>query len=179
MNSTQLFNSLRSMFQGHLSQTQVDCTNAIITQCVKHEISDVHQIAYILATGVHECGLKPIEESITSRNGKFYNIPDKNTGQIYYGRGCPTQITLKANYATFARLLGIDLINNPDLALNIDYGAEIGVIGMKVGLFTGVGLSKYFTPTSQDPVNARKIINGLDCAQLISGYYSHILDGLI
>ena len=39
------------------------------------------------------------------------------------------------------------------------------------GWFTGVGLPQYFDADTEDPVNARKVINGLDKADLIAGYY--------
>ncbi|WP_337739427.1 hypothetical protein [Agrobacterium vitis] len=41
---------------------------------------------------------------------------------------------------------------------------------MTEGWFTGRKLSDYFTPSSSDWVNARKIINRLDRAQDIAGY---------
>ena len=43
--------------------------------------------------------------------------------------------------------------------------------GMSAGWFTGVGLPKYFNGTTEDPVNARRIVNGTDKADLIAGYY--------
>lgn len=58
----------------------------------------------------------------------------------------------------------IDLVGNPDLALNPTYAAEIIALGMKNAMFTGVGLSTYFTASKQDWFNARKIINGTDAA---------------
>lgn len=178
MDETKLFQSIKSIL-GPLSQIQIVATHAILASCAKHGITDKRHIAYILATGCHECHLKPVRESVASRTGRFYNVPDKVTGQIYYGRGCPTQITLEANYATFGKLLGIDLVHNPDLALDIHNGAEIGAIGMRDGLFTGVGLSRYFNAERNDPFNARKIINGLDKAELIKGYYEIIYKAII
>lgn len=47
--------------------------------------------------------------------------------------------------------------------------------GMRSGMFTGVSLQHYTTPTGFDPVNARRIINGLDSAELIAGYYERWL----
>ena len=173
MDETKLFAAIKNIL-GKLSQTQVDVVHAILASCVKHNITDKRHIAYILATGCHECNLKPVRESIASRTGRYYNVPDKVTGKVYYGRGCPTQITLKENYETFSRLLGIDLVNNPDLALDIHNGAEIGAIGMRDGMFTGVGLSRYFNADRTDPVKARAIINGTDQAERIAGFYETI-----
>lgn len=175
MNLPSLFNSLRSL-AGSLSQEQVDSVNAILSACTIHGVTDDRQIAYTLATCYHESRLKPISE-IGKGVGHSYGIADTVTGQTYYGRGF-VQLTWKSNYAEFGRLLNIDLVNHPELVLNIPTAAEIIVIGMKGGLFTGVGLGKYFNDAVTDAVNARRIINGTDCAQLIAGYYAHIFEGI-
>ena len=172
--SPQLFDAIRSIL-GPLSQPQVDTVNAILLSCENHGVTDHRQIAYIIATGIHECGLKPIPESLGSRQGRKYNNPDPVTGQTYYGRGI-VQLTWKDNYQTFGNLLHLDLIHNPDLALQIPTAAEIAVIGMKGGMFTGVGLSRYFNDTRTDAVNCRKVINGLDQANLIAGYYDKVFN---
>lgn len=176
MNVDNLFAALREM-AGMLSQQQVDSTNAILEACSKHLITDVHQIAYVLATAYHESRLKPISE-IGKGAGHSYGIANAITHQIYYGRGF-VQLTWLTNYKQFGKLLRVDLVNHPELALQTDYAAEILVLGMTMGLFTGLSLNRFFTPTSQDPINARKIVNGLDCASLIAGYYNHILSALI
>ncbi|ASU34429.1 hypothetical protein [Mucilaginibacter xinganensis] len=172
MDTTHLFNSLRKL-SGSLSQIQVDSVNAILSACNKHLVTDSNQIAYILATAYHEARLKPVREVGLGR-GHPYGVPDKETNQTYYGRGF-CQITWKGNYQTFAKLLNIDLVHNPDLAMQPESAAEIIVIGMKNGLFTGKKLSNYFTATINDPINARRIINGTDKAELISTYYKTIL----
>jgi putative chitinase len=43
--------------------------------------------------------------------------------------------------------------------------------GMINSWFTGAGLPDYFNADTEDPINARKIVNGLDKADLIAGYY--------
>lgn len=176
MNTDSLFAALRQM-AGTLSQQQVDSTNAILEACGKHLITDPHQISYVLATAFHESRLKPISE-IGKGAGHSYGIADPVTHQTYYGRGF-VQLTWIANYKQFGKLLGVDLVNHPELALQTDYAAEILTTGMKGGLFTGKALSNYFTGATNDPVNARRIINGIDCDSLIAGYYNHILPALI
>lgn len=175
MNETNLFNALRSITSDKkLSQLQVDSVHAISEACKKYNVTEQRQIAYVLATAFHESRLKPIEEighGAGHPYGKFIN------GHVYYGRGY-VQLTWRDNYATFGKLLNIDLVNRPELALNIDYAADILVLGMRDGLFTGVGLSKYLTATKNDPLNARRIVNGTDCAILIRGYYQHILSSI-
>jgi predicted chitinase len=175
MNETNLFNALRGITSDkRLSQVQVDSVNAILEACVKYHVTEQRQIAYILATAFHESRLKPIEEighGAGHPYGKFIN------GHVYYGRGF-VQLTWKDNYATFSKRLNIDLVNRPELALNIEYAADILVLGMRDAMFTGVGLSKYLSETKNDPLNARRIVNGIDCAALIRGYYQHILSSL-
>lgn len=175
MNEIALFNALRSITSNKkLSQVQVDSVQAILEACTVNEITDHRKIAYILATAFHESRLKPVEEighGVGKEYGKFIN------GHVYYGRGF-VQLTWKSNYETFGHLLKIDLVGNPALALNIDYAADILVIGMNKGMFTGVGLNKYFNDKTAASINARRIVNGVDCASLIAGYYTHILQGL-
>ena len=57
------------------------------------------------------------------------------------------------------------------LALDPKVATEIIVVGMMKGLFTGVRLENYFNENKTDAVNARRIINILDSAELINGYY--------
>lgn len=76
------------------------------------------------------------------------------------------------------KLLHIDLLNNPDLALKDDIAAQIMVKGMTKGIFTGVNLDRYFYAERTDWVNARKIINGLDMAEKIAGYAKIFYRGL-
>lgn len=173
-----LFKSLRSLeVDRKLDQIQVDSVNAILDACTKFHVINPSQIAYILATSYHESRLKPIEESHGSRDGRPYNQPDAVTGLTYYGRGF-VQLTHKANYQTFGDLLNVDLVHHPEMAMNVDYAAEIIVRGMKGGLFTGVGLDKYFNVDKTDAINARRIVNSLDCATLIKGYWDHIIGAI-
>ena len=44
--------------------------------------------------------------------------------------------------------------------------------------YTGVSLENYFNANTEDPFNARRIINGLDCAKLIEGNYRKFLSAL-
>jgi putative chitinase len=43
--------------------------------------------------------------------------------------------------------------------------------GMVHGWFTGKKLLDYFNSTTEDPKNARRIVNALDKADLIAGHY--------
>ena len=113
----------------------------------------------MLATSFHETArtMQPIEE-----RGKGAGKPDgqrrKYSGAIYaepdklfFGRG-DVQLTWYENYELMGR--------------------------SNRGDFTGVSLENYFNANREDPFNARRIINGLDCAKLIEGYYRKFLSAL-
>lgn len=159
---------------GSLTQRQVDTINAIL-QVAKHWPR--RWVAYALATAWHECRLEPIKE----RGGIAYlskydtgrlarmlgNTPEADgDGVKYAGRGL-VQLTGRANYAKAGEYLGIDLLGNPDLALDLNHAAAILAWGMETGAFTGKKLADYL---GADFRNARRIINGMDRADLIAGY---------
>ena len=87
----------------------------------------------------------------------------------YYGRGY-VQLTWKYNYEKYGTMLHQDFVNHPDLVMQPDVSLFIIVNGMKDGIFTGKKLSDYISGSRVDFVNARRIINGLDRADLIAGY---------
>lgn len=99
-------------------------------------------------------------------------------GWKYRGRGF-CQITGHDNYAKFSKLLGVDLLADPDLACRDDIAGKVIVVGMRDGIFTGKKLSDYFASGS-DWINARRIINGTDRADDIAAYgrkfYTALLD---
>ncbi len=106
-----------------------------------------------------------------------------NDGWLYRGRGY-SQITGKENYAKFAKLLGLDLVNNPDLVLDPTVGAKILILGIRDGLFTGKKLSNYKTfEGARATVNAdgsRKTKNGKSTVgKDISGYANKFKTSLI
>lgn len=141
-------------------------------------------IAYMLATVHHETNqtFLPLREYGRGKGRRYGTNIDINgsryTGlnHIYYGRGY-VQLTWLSNYLKMGKLLGIDLVNNPDLALEAPTAASILVIGSLQGLFTGKGLDDYITTGKQvEFINARRVINGTDKAHLIAGYANKFLD---
>lgn len=79
-------------------------------------------------------------------------------GWRYRGRGL-CQITGKANYARFSKLLGIDLAADPERAMEPRIAILILFEGMVGGSFTGRRLSDFFGDGKGDFVGARAIIN--------------------
>ncbi|RXJ61081.1 calcium-binding protein [Halarcobacter anaerophilus] len=91
-------------------------------------------------------------------------------GVKYHGRGF-CQLTGKTNYIKSGDFLGLDLLNNPELAKSPTNNAiQIILYGMHIGMFTGKKFSDYINDSFTDYYNARRIINGLDRATDIQGF---------
>lgn len=191
MNHVAFFGAIRSsLFHGKLTTAQVAGIESILK--ITSRITDRRHVAYMLATAYHETGEKmvPVREGFASTDAgarkivaKYkYGAPDPVTGHVYYGRG-HVQLTWAANYKTMGKLLGVDLYNNPDLALDPDLSARILMEGMLLGQsgkgdFTGKSLEDYFNACTDDPVGARRIINGTDKASKIASYHAAFLMAL-
>jgi putative chitinase len=171
------FDSIReSLFTDGLTQDQVDGFNVILDYAESEGCDDRH-LAYVLATTYHETAqtMQPITE-YGKGAGKTYGEPDPETGQTYYGRGY-VQLTWRENYQKQDDKLGLHgaLVQDADLALEPGIALKVLFGGMYDGDFTGVGLPKFITCEDPDNdttdfLNARKIVNGLDCAEQIQGY---------
>jgi predicted chitinase len=88
-------------------------------------------IAALATIGVEVGNFLPIHEyGGDAYYAKYNNRPDlgnrpgTNDGVVYHGRGF-IQLTGRANYETYGRELGIDLVGNPDLALDPEVGAKV------------------------------------------------------
>ena len=166
---------------GRLSQDAVDNINLIVETCEKYGLS-YPQSAYLLATTYHETGgtMKPVKEYggdkylskyDTGRLAKALgNTPQADGDGIKYAGKGYVMITGMDNYKFAGEQLGIDLINNPDLALQPKYAAEILVKGSRDGWFTSKTLKDYINDKSKNYYQARRVINSLDKAQLIADY---------
>lgn len=189
MNRTNFFANLKkstSIFKGKFTQSQVNGINSILDACVKYNVANPHHIAHILAHVYHETGkyMSPIKETVygTSTNKNPTDsivIKRLNTawakGQLswvstpywkdgWFGRG-QIQITHKNNYDKLGKKIGVDLVSNPSLALDINNSAAIAVLGMRDGDFTGKKLSDYAFPQALDADwqnHPRRIVNGKD-----------------
>ena len=177
------FDKVRAdLFRGNLTQSQVDHQNYLLHIWERFFEADnprdgTRWLAYCLATVFHETAqtMAPIEEYGKGKAYK-YGQPTGPYGQCYYGRG-HVQLTWEDNYKNGKKFLkeryGVDadLHAKPSLMLEGECSALVLFDGMAYGWFTGVGLPKYFNSTVEDPVNARRIVNGTDKADLIAGYY--------
>lgn len=175
---------------GRFRNSQLEGLEAILNHFVELGLVDIRFAAYMLATAWHETAttMQPIEEYGKGK-GRRYGKKLKHSGvayttpnKIYDGRGL-VQLTWYENYLLMGRLLGYDLLNHPELAMQMKVAVEIMFEGMMKGSssfgdFTGKCLEMYFNDKTEDPVSARKIINGNDCANVIAQYYWNFKDCL-
>ena len=137
---------------------------------------DYRKLVYILATSWHESRLQSIREYKAAVGTEIWEKYQKYYWPSgYYGRGF-AQLTWRGNYEKMGNWLGIDLVNNPDLALEPEIGAKILVYGMMNGSFTGKRLSDYINANEADYYNARRTVNGTFAANLIEGHTYAVLD---
>lgn len=171
-NRKKFLSSVRPMSRGgKLTQEQVDGFEAILAAWEEQAYgADVRFIAYSLATAWHETAftMQPIAE-FGKGKGYKYGEPAGKYKQIYYGRGY-VQLTWLVNYEKAGAILGVDLVERPDLAMEHATAAKIMIQGMVHGWFTGRKLSHYFTESKTDYVGARRIINGMDRNDEIARY---------
>lgn len=150
---------------GKLSQSQVDGFNFLVLK-MKQAGFTYSEAAYGLATAWWETAntMQPVKEYGSDkylRSKKYYP---------YIGYGY-VQLTWEPNYAKVGKLIGVDLINNPERALEPEIAAKIMTGGMLNGWFTGVGFRKKRPVYKYDRISyirARAIINGTDKAEAIA-----------
>jgi putative chitinase len=182
--------AIRPFFGGQLSQSQVDNFQLLLGLGVAR-CPSLEALAYVLATVRHEAGagMAPVREVGRGEGYDYGKHLDMGRGpghrtsyttpdELYYGRG-HIQLTWRCNYVAMGRLVGADLLTHPDLMLTPAVSAQVAIEGMMRGSFTGRKLADYFGPgVTPDPYNARRIINGLDRAELIARYYAAFLGAL-
>lgn len=157
-----------------LTKEQGDNVRLLVSECESQGVTDLRQIAYVLATCHHECRFKSIKEIRAQPGTEVYKMQDRYWGTGFYGRGF-SQLTWRKNYLKFSPVVGMDLVKNPDLVLSPEIGAKILVHGMRRGLFTGKDLDNYFNPTRTDWFNARRIVNGVFRAEMVADAAKKIL----
>lgn len=175
------FDAIRPLFDGRLTQPQVEGIKTILAAASKSPIT--HK-AYLLATAFHETArtMQPVRETLAATDELAVNrlerawqagkLPSVRTpywrfddeGKTWLGRGY-VQLTHKKNYARAGKELNVDLLGNPTAAMNPTVAALILVRGSEEGWFTGKRLADYLPGNY---VGARRVINGLDRAKLIA-----------
>lgn len=167
---------------GPLVQTQVDGLNFILghAETDSDDWQNLSQLSYGLATFMWETAhhFTPVTEfgqpsyfdkyNAGTPIGRMLGNTQPGDGFRFRGRGY-VQITGRANYERIGRLLSVDLIDNPEKALDPEIAYRIAAGGMQHGWFTGRKLAQYI-PSDSDPQfqPARQIINGMDHASEIA-----------
>lgn len=175
--------------------------NAILAEWDRRQEVDKRWLAYMLATAFHETGgrMQPVRENVNYTSASqikktwptrfasigtatpFVRQPQKlankvygrlgntapNDGWTYGGDGLP-QLTGKENFQKFDVEPGMDM----ETAVRVMFD------GMIKGLFTGRKLADYSSRFVDEPVGARRIVNGNDKATLIAGYHKNFLDAI-
>lgn len=179
-----------SIFRGSFSQSQFKGMERLLDvweqNYAKYPDED---LAYLLATSYHETAhtMQPIKErgsrSYFNRYDINYNprkareLGNVNPGDGYLFRGeGDVQNTGRRN-ARFSsdRLnevfgLDIDFEREPDMRGDPVLSAHCLFLGCIEGWWTGKKLTDYVSEERTDFVNARRVVNGLDRANLIAGY---------
>ena len=153
-------------------------------------IKDVSDLAYLLGTAKGEsdyslqrwesdyaCGLtgkpynqKPCEKALnyyrSTTGGKknYYTLGTDKNGLPYFGRGL-IQLTGKANYQKYGDLIGVDLVNDGDKALEPKNSFKIATTFLsnkRGGIYekNGVKRSTFDMARDGDLTKARKSVNG-------------------
>lgn len=187
MNEAEFFARVRTGILGPtLDQKEVDGCKAIMLAMGGAPLA---HCAYALATAYHETAgtMQPIKEygshsyfmrryDPTGTNPKLAKQLGNTTpgdGAAYAGRGY-VQLTGRANYEKAGRILGVDMIGTPDVAMRPDIAARVMRQGMDNGWFTGKAFRHYLPDTGPANVDqfaaARRIINGVDKARAIAAH---------
>lgn len=157
-----------TIFLGKLSGAQINSVQRLLNES-RAFCLNTQQTAYLLATVHWETAetMQPIIE----RGSRDYFMKYEfridlgnhfeSDGFLYRGRGY-IQLTGRANYTRLGNVIGVNLLDDPDLLLAPDVSARIAIQGMSEGLFTGRSLNDFILEDGFDYVGARAIINGND-----------------
>jgi hypothetical protein len=142
--------------------------DAIINECERQHVALDTQVAYLLATCQHECDFTPIREG--QFGGRDAQASEHSRRLLryypYYGRGY-VQLTHEGNYRSFGTRLNLELVGDPDLALDPAVALFVLVYGVMNGTF-GMAMTHFINVRRTDFVNARRSVNALDKAEEIA-----------
>lgn len=177
----------QTVFGGKLTSEQVDGCNRILgywEDVTEKQPRDLRHLGYMLSTTYWETAhtMQPVKE----RGSEKY-LKEKK----YYpfiGMGL-VQLTWQENYKLMTGILQkmgykVDLLARPQDAMKWEYALPIMFEGMTLGLtskgdFTGKALENYFNAITNDPVGARRIINGTDKAKEIAAIHQEFCAALL
>ena len=174
-----------SLFDGIVPVSAAEGIEVILSQWeTNYDTHDDRWLAYILGTVHYESdrSFKPMseggarlrhlvrnEDAEGRANGEVAGRPDDEELERYFGRGF-VLLTWKANYAWVGDRIGVDLVNEPHRAADLDVASQVIIAGMRHGWFNGRMLADYFNSQVEDSVGAREVLNGRNKANLVAGY---------
>lgn len=195
MQKDAFFDAVRGpLFGGSLSMPQVYGMEAILDRALAVG-TPLRHLAYMLATAFHETA-KTMQPILETRNSKDKSNPSIGTaikrldssfaagklpwvkkpywrkdaaGKSWLGRGL-VQLTHKENYERMGKVIGVNLVADPDKAMEPGIAVSIMFFGMTRGDFTGRPLSDYLDGRTPDYLNARRVINGTESARKVADY---------
>jgi len=196
-NPAGFFAALRAGLLGpDLSPSEVDGCNAILDACGA-DGWPLAYAAYGLATAYHETAhtMQPIKEiGGPAYFRRMYDIegqrPDvaRRLGNVHPGDGAKfpgmgyVQSTGRGNAKRAGDEMDLPIEDQPELLMRPDVAAKVMVRGMREGWFTSKRLADYLPKNGPAGHGqffpARRIINGLDRADLIAGYADGFQDAL-
>lgn len=198
MNRSAFFTAVRAIHGGSLTPMQADGYERILNEWDRRQWQDPRHLAYMLATTYHETAkrIQPVRETLAGTDDEAIAILErawkggklpwvktpywrKNAaGRSYLGRGLP-QVTHEINYRKLAEITGIDLVSQPHRVMEWPIALASLFDGMGVGIYVPHhNLTRYFDADTDDPVGARRIINGQDKAAEIASLHAQFLKAI-
>lgn len=187
INRSIFYDEIRPLFGQRILPKQFNGMQVILFEWEQSGLTDLRWLAYMLATTFYETAytMQPIKE-YGSREYFIRRYWDnvkirKELGNLtpndavdFCGKGY-VQLTGRRNYAKMGNILGIDLLAEPNKAMDPEIAVKIMFEGMTTGKsfagdFTGKHLGHYLNSRTEDWKGARAIINGKDRAETIAGY---------
>lgn len=180
--SDQALDHLRSRVQTMRTILDKPADNA---ELAKERIGEAFRATSLHYKAHIACGLATVQwennhtfEPVKEVNWLSESWRKKNLGYYpFYGRGY-AHITWERNYDLYAGVMGLDLVDDPELALRHDVSLFVLARGMKSGDFTGRRLEEYITRNKMKFVNARRVINGENKAHEIAALAEEYMDAL-
>lgn len=170
-NRKAFFDGVKDRIDPTLNQEQVNGFDFLLGRFENDpQWADVRHVAYGLATVWHETAysMQPVEEGYYLGSERRVKAFQKTLRYFpYFGRGY-VQLTWKTNYEKAGKAFGVDLVNEPELALTPEIAFKC-LGGMFKGWY-GAKLTTHINAQKTDYVNARRCVNVLDKAGLIAGY---------
>ncbi|MBB3392701.1 hypothetical protein FHT82_005488 [Rhizobium sp. BK275] len=179
-----------TLFKDSLTPAQIEGMNAIFDYWDANlATADRRWLAYILATAFHETAytMQPVRETLATSDSRAVEILETafasgrlswvktpywrldEDGKSWLGRGL-VQLTHRRNYEAMSEVTGIDLVAEPDRAMEMVPAVTILIEGMLRGSFAGHRLCDHLNKEREDWVNARRIVNGTDRAEKLAEY---------